>query len=203
MKNKFLKILIIISVLYINIWEIALASITLDGRFSDWNNEPGVYDTVSDAPEDYDFLEIKWTFDQSNLYVYSNINGYLKSFSYDIYISGEKGSFKLNIHCQSTSRFVTLSLYNSNDQYIWGTKGKWMSVDNQTRKVELYVPLSYLVFHTESFTINFNVRNQYDRVLDNGDIIVMGISTGFNFILGILLIVLTALIIYRYRSKKA
>jgi len=75
-----------------------------------------------------------------------------------------------------------------------------MSVDNQTRKVELYVPLSHLVFHTESFTINFNVRNQYDRVLDNGDIIVMGISTGFNFLVGVLLI---ALIIYKYRSKKA
>jgi len=98
MKKQFLRAVIGIIVLFIFISEIAFASIILDGRFSDWNNEPGVYDTVSDAPEDYDFLEVKWTFDQSNLYVYSNINGYLKSISYNIYITGEKGSFKLNIY---------------------------------------------------------------------------------------------------------
>lgn len=166
---------------------IALASeISLNGNFDDWSGKPQLNDAPGDEAAFNDFSQVKWFPDNSEgkLFLYcerlagSEKKGNKDDWNVTVNFTTEMGNRRAYVLYHPSSRIVSVTLLDADGHFIWSAEGKWGEDKGSAKRIEFYVPLSYLVNSMKSgYQFNMLFTSGNDRVPDNGAVTVSSVST--------------------------
>lgn len=156
--------------------------ITLDGAFADWTDKPYLSDRTRDESAENDLVTVRWYPDRTNgnLYLYAERLGANKhqDWTFTVSLRGDKGSITLVVDYKVTSGQVNVRAYDLSFRQLWAAKGKWGDEKESGKRVEFYVPLTYLTDTTVGgYEIKMAVYSGIDRVPDHGFILISTAST--------------------------
>ena len=98
------------------------------------------------------------------------------------------------------SRRVIVMLFDEKYRYLWSANGKWGDDKDNAKKIEFFIPLSYLTISAQhGYKVDFSYTSRNDRVPDNGVITIATISS-FPLISAVI-VTLMALLGYMLFSK--
>lgn len=180
--------------------------IILDGKFLDWLNKPKFKDPWNDEEPLYDILQARWHPDTitNRLYLYFHTQPSYEDWEFNIYLNGDIGLRRANVYVKSANKNVKLTLYDEKNKYLWSARGKWSNRAKHTNgftRVEMYIPIDYLVSSTVSgYQIDIYSQSRNDRVPDNGYITVSTIST-LPYYVNIIFIIIVIILAFKLLKK--
>jgi len=161
-------------------------------------DEYGIYDENFDENEhgDNDIYN-----DVRNNYLNNNMR-----FAYWVFyvnFLSELGKRQARVFYHPPSRRVVVLLFGAQNELLWSAHGKWGDKKNIARRVEFYVPVSYLAVSIQSgFSVDLFYLSGRDRAPDSGFITISTIST-FPYATVMVLSILTITGAYFAKRKTA
>jgi hypothetical protein len=171
--------------------QIAYASgIETDGAFEDWADKPGQADSSAGAIPTEDIVMFKWYPDTNsgNLYLYLERewgftdydpkNPQAVDWDFTMSIDCDDGVKTAYVHYHPESTQVDVVLRDENDSFLWRGKGKWGEGKDSARRLEFFLPVSYLAGGLPGgYQFDIRIESGDDKTPDTGSITISTIST--------------------------